>query len=111
MIQPSTIEEMRRLLADLEAHHREVQQAYADGYRDGHRSGWDIGYGHAHHEMADEWRKVAEHVRRYGRMRTFQEVELARWGGPREAFGQPREGEYNGGPVPWEPGRPLRRSA
>ncbi|MGH3273247.1 MAG: hypothetical protein ACRDNZ_02850 [Streptosporangiaceae bacterium] len=34
------------------------------------------------------------------------QAELARWGGRREDFGRPREGDYQGGAVGWDGGAP-----
>ncbi|MEV0149078.1 MULTISPECIES: hypothetical protein [unclassified Nonomuraea] len=61
---------IQALLADLDEQQRREVEAYAAGYRDGHDSGWDIGYGHAHHEMATAWKVVAEKVRAMAGHRT-----------------------------------------
>jgi hypothetical protein len=61
---------MRALLADHDRHEREIADAYAAGYRDGHTAGWEIGYGHAHHEMAEAWSRIAAHVRGIADTRT-----------------------------------------
>ncbi|SDI51218.1 hypothetical protein SAMN05421505_1629 [Sinosporangium album] len=63
------IDEMRAMLADLDGQQRREANAYTQGYRDGHRSGWEIGYGHAQHEMASEWADLADKVRAVGRSR------------------------------------------
>ncbi|MFI7130190.1 hypothetical protein ACIBQ1_31170 [Nonomuraea sp. NPDC050153] len=72
------MEEMRKLVNDLDSQHRREAQAYEQGYRDGHLSGWEVGYGHAHHEMAQEWRALAEHVRRMASRPTYAELEARR---------------------------------
>ncbi|MGW4662891.1 hypothetical protein [Streptosporangium sandarakinum] len=86
----ATATTLAALLADLDGQHRRERDAYAQGYRDGHRSGWEIGYRHAHHEMAASWQTLAEQVRRMGRTRTHPEVEHRRWDGRREDFAKPR---------------------
>ncbi|MFD0884087.1 hypothetical protein ACFQ08_05915 [Streptosporangium algeriense] len=78
------------LVSDLDSQHRREQDAYAQGYRDGHRTGWQIGYGHAHHEMAGHWARLAAHVRQLARTSPIDELERRRWDGRREDFAQPR---------------------
>lgn len=46
--------------------------------------GVDVGYARRCDEESAEWRALAEHVRKYSRMKTHTELELARWGGPRD---------------------------
>ncbi|MEU1734403.1 hypothetical protein [Streptosporangium sp. NPDC020145] len=78
------------LVGDLDSQHRREQDAYAQGYRDGHRTGWQIGYGHAHHEMAGHWARLAAHVRHLARTSPIDELERRRWDGRREDFANPR---------------------
>ncbi|MDP9864026.1 MULTISPECIES: hypothetical protein [Streptosporangium] len=84
------------LVADLDGQHRRERQAYEQGYRDGHRSGWEIGYGHAHQEMADRWAALAAQIRNLSRTPTHAELEVRRWDGRREDFGRPRPGDRQG---------------
>lgn len=71
-------------------HQADVDAAYRRGRED------------AHQEMADAWAPVAKRVRALAGSPTFAEVELRRWGpGGSEHFGDPRPGDYLGGPVAW----------
>lgn len=58
------------LLAALDATERRVADAYRAGYRDGHRTGWEIGYAHAHEEVAAAWSEVAAKVHAAAGQRT-----------------------------------------
>ncbi|MFI6802992.1 hypothetical protein [Streptosporangium canum] len=57
------IAKMQNLVADLDGQQRREREAYEQGYRDGHRSGWDIGHGHAEHEMSKNWSELAGRIR------------------------------------------------
>ena len=115
--QSPTVDAARRLLDDLDGQRRRESAAYASGYRDGHRTGWEVGYGHAHHEMARDWAAVAKPVRQLGTPGSVAHEELQRRrsepGGPAYEAALRRRGgrEYKGGPVAWETGQPIRRSA
>jgi hypothetical protein len=67
------LEKAQALLEDLDGQRRREVEAYATGYRDGHRTGWEIGYAHAHHEMAAEWTAIAARVRAMADAATFNE--------------------------------------
>ena len=84
-----------RLLDDLEGQRRREAEAYAAGYRDGHRSGWEIGYAHAHEEMAAHWRALAEQIRRTANTPTHAELIQRR-------ATSTSSNDYAGGPVEWE---------
>ncbi|MGI5288053.1 hypothetical protein ACQEVF_32575 [Nonomuraea polychroma] len=56
-------DQARALLADLEGQRRREEQAFRAGFEAGYRDGWEIGYAHAHHEMAAEWEALAAKVR------------------------------------------------
>jgi flagellar biosynthesis/type III secretory pathway protein FliH len=64
------VEEMRRLVGDLEGQREREGQAFAEGFRIGFQDGWDIGYGHAHEEMAREWHALAQRVQALGKGRS-----------------------------------------
>ena len=79
------IEYWRSLFAD--AHRGELAEAYARGRADEAR------------ERDQLWRDAADPIARSGP--TFAELERRRWGpGGRVRFGDAREGDYMGGPVP-----------
>lgn len=78
------------LLADLDSQHRGERQAYEHGYRDGHWTGWEIGYGHAHHEMNECWQALTAHVRQLANAPTHDELEERRWNSNREEVRQHR---------------------
>jgi len=77
-------DQLRRLLADHDHHERRIAQAYRDGYRDGYLSGWDIGYAHAHDEMAKAWAALREKIRSLAGTPTYAELRQIRRtpGGP-----------------------------
>jgi hypothetical protein len=67
------VQQLADLLADHDYQEQRVADAYRDGYEYGHRSGWDVGYAHAHEEIAAAWALVAEKVRATGRTCTNDE--------------------------------------
>jgi hypothetical protein len=74
------------------------------GFDRGRAAGWRQGRESAHAEMAAAWRPVAERVRSLAGSPTWAELEARRWGpAGREHYGDPRPGDYCGGPVAWEP--------
>ncbi|MFC4535691.1 hypothetical protein [Sphaerisporangium dianthi] len=123
-IPAATVEEMRRLVGDLDHHRAEVIDAYRDGFRDG----WDVGYGFRLHEeqiawtasrdapgpgvMGTTWQERAALDRAYaagvpcnsphtsGCSRCIRADAVARHGS-----------DYPGGPIEWEPARPAQEVA
>ncbi|MGV9600798.1 hypothetical protein ACWDR1_29475 [Streptosporangium sandarakinum] len=73
-VEPATVDEMRRLVADLDAQHRREQLAFSEGFRIGYADGYDVGYGRAHAELAEEWHRVYVAVQEHARRRTFAEI-------------------------------------
>ncbi len=65
------------------------------------------GRAEAERDMAEQWAEAAKPVTHGGKSQA--ELEERRWGpGGREHFGDPRPGDYKGGPVKWaEPERPA----
>ena len=104
--------------AELDAAHRELAQLRtiiiaADPatdpehwraiFRDAHLADLENAYRQGREDMAREyehaWAAIARPVARGGP--AFAELELRRWGpGGRARFGDAREGDYMGGPVP-----------
>lgn len=81
---------MRRLAAD-------YRLGYRLGYADGDRSGYERG----------ARLRESDPVRIDVGAPSLAELELRRWGpGGREHFGDPRLGDYVGGPVKLDEGRP-----
>ena len=81
----ATPEYWRSLFAD--AHRADLEDAYRQGREDMGR------------EYEQDWAMIARPIARGGP--AFAELELRRWGpGGRARFGDPREGDYAGGPVP-----------
>ena len=70
------------------------------------RAAHEAGRAAADKDMAERWNDIAKPVTHGGK--TQAELEELRWGpGGREHFGDPRPGDYKGGPVKWaEPERP-----
>ncbi|SNR35049.1 hypothetical protein [Actinomadura mexicana] len=97
------------MVDDIQGQQRRESAAFGEGYALGLAAGVDVGRDQAETDMTEAWRPVAESVRRLGRTLTFEEIERRRWDGRREDFGLPRPGDYTGGPVDWETGRPLGR--
>jgi flagellar biosynthesis/type III secretory pathway protein FliH len=73
-VDPATVEEMRRLVSDLDGQHRREQAAFAEGFRLGYADGFDIGHGQAHRELAEDWHRVYQTVQTHARMRTWAEI-------------------------------------
>lgn len=73
-VEPATVEEMRRLVADLDGQHRREEAAFAEGFHIGYADGYDIGFYRAHAELAEEWRRVYRTVQEHARQRTFAEI-------------------------------------
>ncbi|MBB5075835.1 hypothetical protein [Nonomuraea endophytica] len=96
------LEEMRKLVNDLDGQHKREAQMYAGGYRAGHLSGWEVGYTHAHHEIAQVWKALAERVRRTASQPTYAELQARRL----VVLVRPR-GDHEGGPVWWGAERPA----
>lgn len=71
------------------------------------RAAHEAGRAAAEKDMAERWNDIAKPVTHGGK--TQAELEELRWGpGGREHFGDPRPGDYKGGPVKWaEPERPA----
>lgn len=85
------------LLADAEQRAEREAEAFAAGYRAGYETGWEIGHEHAHYEMTQAWRRLAEYVRDFARVPPFAELETRRWsGGRREDHGRVRPGDFLG---------------
>lgn len=110
------VADMQRLVADLDAHRREV----VDAYRDGFNAGWDVGYGYRLHEEEAAW-TASRDTRGPGVLGTTTVERVAldaayALGLPcptphasgcsrciRAATVARRGGDYQGGPVEWEP--------
>lgn len=123
-----SVQQMRDLIADLDHHQRETTDAYRYGFADGFADGFEIGYGRRLVEEADEWRAHREAIHGISRERTGEErnaLDAAYAAGipctPRHASGcsrciradavARRGGDYQGGPVEWEPRRRGREVA
>jgi len=78
LVEPATVQQLAELLADHDHHDRRAEQAYRDGYTDGFTSGWDVGYGHAHEEIAAHWVALAARIRGYANSPTFEELQRRR---------------------------------
>jgi hypothetical protein len=63
---------------DLDAQRRREDSAFTEGFRIGYQDGYGVGYAHAHKEMAEQWREVAEQVRRTAHRPTYDEVQKRR---------------------------------
>lgn len=119
----SDAQQMRELLANLDHQQRERTDAYVDGFRDG----WDVGYGHRIHEENAAWQAA-----RMQRGPDLQGVAIEHRALDRAyAEGRPcntphasgcsrciraeavarRGGDYQGGPVEWEPRQRSREVA
>jgi hypothetical protein len=73
-----------------------ARTAFARGLEAGDR----LGYERAEAEMAARWNRIAAPIARGGP--EHAELEQRRWGtGGRGRFGDPRPGDYRGGPVRW----------
>jgi len=68
------IDQMRQLVEALDAHRREVDEAFAEGFTVGFQEGEAVGYGRAHHEMSEEWSRIHRIVQDHARRRTFAET-------------------------------------
>lgn len=79
------------------------------GYRLGYPSGWHVGYRFAYHEQAEQDRRRQAYMHGIARLPAYSELERKRWDGPRERFGDPRPGDYMGGPVDWETSKPIAK--
>jgi hypothetical protein len=89
---------------------RRVLRAESYGYRCGFAAGVAKGYQRACTDMEAGWQAIARPVAHGGR--PHADLELLRWGpGGREHFGDPRPGDYAGGPVEWPEDTPGRNGA
>jgi hypothetical protein len=77
-VHPVTVQQLAELLADHDYHEQRVADAYRNGYEHGHRSGWDVGYAHAHEEIAASWVALAARIRGYGNSPTYAELQRRR---------------------------------
>ncbi|MEU3168964.1 hypothetical protein [Streptosporangium sp. NPDC006930] len=68
------IEQMRQLVEQLDAHRREVDEAYAEGFTIGFQEGEAVGYGRAHHEMSEEWSRIHRIIQEQARHPTWAEI-------------------------------------
>ncbi|MDL4772916.1 hypothetical protein [Actinomadura xylanilytica] len=97
------------MLAESPERERSIADAmWTAGFGVGFVAGEDVGYGRAHAEMDRAWADLAAKVRGLASSPKHDELERRRWDGRRENFGRPRPGDYLGGPVEWETGRPVR---
>lgn len=82
-------------------------------YRLGFAQGEEVGYRRAERDMAAEWAKVPARWNAIGRTPTPDELaERRKPGGKLYEARMRRHGrEYAGGPVHFETGQPMRRSA
>jgi hypothetical protein len=89
---------------------RRVLGAWREGWRRGHAAGVARGYRQACADMEASWQAIARPVA-YGGT-SHADLELLRWGpGGREHFGDPRPGDYAGGPAEWPGDAPGRIGA
>lgn len=122
MTPAEALAEMRRLVADLDAHHREVREAYSRGradalaeLRDFGALMWKSGYDYRDRQIMANHRRLALEVLGASRndragldvlgvrsdrgspvRLTPEQFELIMWGGRREDFGKPRPGDFPG---------------
>ena len=116
------IDQMRALIADLDHWHREISFAFREGYTAGFQAGYEVGYDRRLHEETEEWRALADRVRAHAyRITNPEQAALDRAyaeGAPcntphptgcsrciRAAAVARRGGDYQGGPVEWDPQR------
>jgi hypothetical protein len=84
-----------------------VQAAEAYGFKQGYRRGYQhgdaAGYARSEQQWDTAFRPAKDWVRAALRTPSARRLELLRWGpGGSAATGQPRPGDYTGGPVaPW----------
>jgi hypothetical protein len=110
------IEIMNALVGDYEGQRRREDQAFRDGFVAGWDDAYEVGYNTAHQEMAEEWAAIAAHVQQLGAPGSVPHDELVRrrllpCGTLYEARLARHGREYQGGPVNWETGLPIRESA
>ncbi len=78
LVHPASVQELAELLAEHDRQEKRVTDAYREGYEHGHRSGWDVGYAHAHEEIAASWVALAVRIRGYANSPTFEELQRRR---------------------------------
>ena len=88
---------------------RRLLRAEKAGFRRGRAAGFAEGYQAACDEMEAQWQEIARPAARW--RRSHADLEFLRWGPlGRERFGDPRPGDYTGGPAGWpdpEPSEPI----
>jgi hypothetical protein len=79
---------------------KRVLEAEKRGFDRGVNLGREQGFALADAELERSWRTLAAGIMNAP---SFADLEFLRWGpGGREKFGQPRPGDYKGGPVAWK---------
>lgn len=100
-----------RLIAMTGDHAAAVDTAFRDGYALGYGAGLEVGRIRLDHELVEQDRRHADHIRGIANSPRYAELEARRWDGRREDFGQPRPGDHPGGPVDWQTSRPALQGA
>lgn len=82
--------------------------AFKQAYKLGYEAGAVVGRTQLSNEILTEEKRFARHMSTITRMLSHAELEERRWGpGGREHFGDPRPGDYMGGPVDWDASEPV----
>lgn len=76
----AAIEEMRRLVADLDYWHKREESAFREAYAAGFAAGRDVGYAQAENDMERAWASVTARVRAVARLPKQDELTLRRYG-------------------------------
>lgn len=118
MIDRESLLAAAKLVDDLDGQRHREKQAFTEGFTVGYQDGYDVGYVRAHEEMAEQWRKLAQHIRRAANQPTHHEVQARRDELPDTPCGRPgcrscsrciraeavhrRGGDYRGERIPRE---------
>lgn len=100
--------ELRRVLA---TDRPDFERGWRQGYHRGFDAGWNVGYGRARIELDETWEALAKRVIATGTRLSADDLRRLRempTGQAWERWRARHGGDYRGGPVDWETGRPLR---
>ncbi|MFG2021103.1 hypothetical protein [Actinomadura geliboluensis] len=97
------------MVDDLDGQRAREAAAFREGYRLGFGGGREVGERRVVSAAMLAHDDVVADLAGRRPSRSYSELELIRWDGPRRDFGKPRPGDYMGGPVDWETGRPAGR--
>jgi hypothetical protein len=73
----------------------------SEAYRRGYRDAWSAGRRALLEELAADQRRACGPAALLLDVPEYAELEQRRWPGGRDQAGQPRPGDYEGGPVTW----------